>query len=103
MNAERAAVVVYGVTAGIIEALIGAMSRYAARHPELLHDGKPAPREPLRSRRGLVPTGLYAAGVFIGVLLLPRLAAIAYFAVAARAVFFPGGGLTLLRHITRAG
>jgi len=104
-DAERAAVVVYGVTAGIIEALIGAMSRYAARHPELLEDGRPAPQETLHSRRGLVPTALYAVGVLIGVLLLPRLAAIAYFALAARAVFFPGGkgGLTPWRHITRAG
>ena len=82
------------------------MSRYAARHPDLLHEGAaPASREPVRSRRGLVPSGLYAAGVLIGILILPRLAAVAYFAVAARAVFFPGGegGLTLRRHITRAG
>ena len=64
--------------------------------------GGPAP---LRARRGLVATGLYAVAILIGIVMLPRLAAFAYFVVAARAVFLPGGegGLTLRRHITPAG
>ena len=44
-SAERAAVVVYGVTAGLIEALIRWSARWAAAHPELLEGGEAAAAE----------------------------------------------------------
>jgi uncharacterized membrane protein len=88
-DAERAAVVVYGATAVAIEALIGVTSRYAAAHPALLHSGVPEPQTAMR-RHGL-PATLYAVAIMVGVLLLPRIAAVLYLVVAARAVLLPGG------------
>jgi uncharacterized membrane protein len=93
-EAERAAVVVYGATAGVIELLIGAASRYAATQPGLLHDtGAPPPRGALQ-RHGL-PALVYGAGIIVGVLLFPRLGAVLYLLVAARAVLTPAGELRL--------
>jgi uncharacterized membrane protein len=96
-DAERAAVVVYGVTALTIEALIGAARRHADTHPELLHGDAPPQRDTLE-RHG-IPLALYVAAIVVGVLLLPRLAAVAYLVVAARAVLTLGGEgrLTLQR------
>jgi uncharacterized membrane protein len=88
-DAERAAVVFYGATAIAIEALIGAARRYAEAHPELLHGEAPPPLEALR-RHGL-PVAVYGAAMVAGLLLFPRLAAVAYLVVAARAVLLPGG------------
>jgi uncharacterized membrane protein len=88
-DAERAAVVFYGATAVAIEALIGAARRYAEAHPELLHGEAPPPIDVLR-RHGL-PVAVYGAAMVAGLLLFPRLAAVAYLVVAARAVLLPGG------------
>ena len=89
-SAERAAVVVYGVVAALIEVLLASASRYAAAHPDLLVEGAPAP--PSRDRaRGGIRAGLYAVLLLFGILLLPRLAAFGYFAVAAYAVLSPRG------------
>jgi uncharacterized membrane protein len=52
-TAERAAVVVYGVLAGIIELLMAAASRYAASQPELLVPGTPPPPVADRARGGI--------------------------------------------------
>ena len=94
-DAERAAVIFYGATAIAIEALIGASRRYAEAHPELLHGEAPPAIEVLR-RHGL-PVAVYGAAMVAGLLLFPRLAAVAYLVVAARAVLLPGdeGRLTL--------
>jgi uncharacterized membrane protein len=94
-DAERAAVVVYGATAGVIEALIGAAWRHTATHPSLLHGDQPPPRVALR-RHGL-PVTVYGLAIFAGVLVFPRIAAVLYFLVAARAVLARGaeGRLTL--------
>jgi uncharacterized membrane protein len=87
--AERAAVVADGVTAGLIELLLATASRYAASRPDLLKPGAAPPRAD-RARGGIRFT-LYGAMLLAGVLLLPKLAAFGYFAVAAYAVLSPRG------------
>jgi uncharacterized membrane protein len=90
-EAERAAVVAYGATAILIEALLFAAMRYAAAHPELLEGEAPKPAERVRDHRGPISAALYSSALVIGILLLPRLAAVGYLLVAVRAVLFPGG------------
>jgi uncharacterized membrane protein len=92
-EAERAAVVVYGVTAGLIELVMGAASRYVRTQPSLLRGETPPPRGELR-RHGL-PAIAYGGGIVLGVLLFPRLGAVLYLLVAARAVLTPAGELRL--------
>jgi hypothetical protein len=58
---------------------------------ELLEGEPPAPAERVRDRRGPLSAALYSAALLIGILLLPRLAAVGYLLVAVRAVLFPGG------------
>jgi len=100
--AERAAVVVYGATAVLIEGLLGAMRHYAAAHEELV-DGE-APPDPVGVRRVVAHPTLYGVSIVAGVLLLPRLAAVAYLLIAARAVLLPGReGRLSLRWITPSG
>jgi uncharacterized membrane protein len=89
-DAERAAVVVYGVSAAVIELLLASASRYAASRPDLLVEGTPPPAPADRARGGL-RAFLYAAMLVAGILVLPRLAAFGYFAVAAYAVLSPRG------------
>jgi uncharacterized membrane protein len=96
-SAERAAVVVYGVLAATIELLLGNASRYAAAHPELLKEGAAPPPRADRARGGIRFT-LYGVLLILGVLLLPRLAAFGYFAVAAYAVLSPRGEGRLTLH-----
>ena len=74
-DAERAAVVVYGVVAIAIEALLAAMTRRAGE-----------PQAP-RTARGVA----YAVAIAFAVLLFPRVAAFAYLAVAAFAVLAAQG------------
>jgi uncharacterized membrane protein len=95
-EAERAAIVVYGATAGVIEALLAAMRRHVAAHPELHAAGAPAPVHRPVAQQAARPA-LYGAAMIVGLLLLPRLAAVLYLLVAARAVLVPGreGRLTL--------
>jgi uncharacterized membrane protein len=92
-EAGRAAVVVYGVTAGMIEALMGAAWRYAATQPALLYEDTPPPRGAMQ-RHG-IPAVVYGVAIVAGLLLFPRLAAVLYLLVAARAVLFPAGVLRL--------
>ena len=92
-DSGRAAVAVYGFTAGTIELLMGAAWRYAATQPALLDGDAPPPRGAME-RHG-VPALLYGAGIIGGVLLFPRLGAVLYLVVAARAVLFPAGELRL--------
>jgi uncharacterized membrane protein len=89
-NAERAAVVVYGLTAALIELLLATASRYAAARPDLLAEGAP-PTVPADRARGGIRAFLYGAMLLAGILILPRLAAFGYFAVAAYAVLSPRG------------
>ncbi len=94
-GAERAAVIVYGVTALVIELLMQTMTRYAAAHPELMHGGAaPTPAAgPLERSltRGTLRTVGYGLAIIVGVALLPKAAAFSYFLVAAVAVLSPGG------------
>ena len=90
-SAERAAVVVYGGVALVIEFLGAAMWRYAASQPGLLpQDGAPLPEHAQRRSRG-VRGALYGIALFLGILLVPRLAAFGYFFVAAVAVLSARG------------
>jgi uncharacterized membrane protein len=89
-SAERAAVVVYGSVAGVIELLLATASRYAAARPELLKEGAPPPPRAERARGG-IRFSLYGVMLFAGILLLPKIAAFGYFAVAAYAVLSPRG------------
>ena len=100
-SAERAAVVVYGVTAGLIEALIRASARWAAAHPDLLKGGEAAAPDVAPADVPVAP--LYGLALIIGVLVLPRLAAFGYLIVAARAVLVPGSEGRLTLSIGRRG
>ena len=100
-SAERAAVVVYGVTAGLIEALIRASARWAAAHPDLLEGGEAAAPDVAPADVPVAP--LYGLALIIGVLVLPRLAAFGYLIVAARAVLVPGSEGRLTLSIGRRG
>ena len=92
----RAAVVAYGATAVLIEALLGIMRRYASAHAEIMD--REAPAEPAGVQRVIAHPTLYGTAIIAGVLVLPRVAAVAYLLIAARAVLLPGGEgrLTLL-------
>ena len=99
-SAERAAVVVYGLIAGMIELLLATAARYAAAHPDSSRRATAPPRAE-RARGGLrfalygVADRRRAAA--------PRLAAFGYFAVAAYAVLSARGeGRLTLRGPLRA-
>ena len=90
-SAERAAVVVYGATAVLIEVLGAAAWRYAASQPGLMADHTAPLPEAAQRRRGTLRGGLYGLALFLGILLLPKLAAFGYFLVAALAVLTARG------------
>jgi uncharacterized membrane protein len=102
-EAERAAVAFYGATAAAIELCMTAAWRYAVAHHELLHEPTEGPRHRIH-RRGIVSAAMYAALIVFAVLVVPRLAAIAYLFVAMRAVLLPAeeGTLALPRPGRRA-
>jgi TMEM175 potassium channel family protein len=90
-SAERTAVILYGATAAAIDLLLAAAWRHAARERELVASDEGValvPPTPLRAGRGAV---LYGLAVVLGVLVLPRLAAVGYLLVALRAIFLSGG------------
>jgi uncharacterized membrane protein len=96
-EAQHAAVVVYGIAAGLIEALLAAASRYAAAHPELLHEEHRTTTMPrTTAHRSAIGTALYAVAILAGIFIAPRITAVAYLAVAIRGVMLGGqeGGLT---------
>ena len=97
-DAERAAVVVYGTTALIIELLMAASWRYAGSRPGVLSDPDPSLPEGVDRRGGTLSVVLYAAAIAVGVLLFPRLAAFGYLAVAAVAVLSARGEGRLTLH-----
>ena len=90
-SAERAAVVVYGATSVVIEVLGAAAWRYAASQPGLMADHTAPLPEAAQRRRGTLRGGLYGLALFVGILLLPKLAAFGYFLVAALAVLTARG------------
>jgi uncharacterized membrane protein len=90
-DAERAAVVVYGATALVIELLMAASWRYAGSRPGVLSDPESSLPGSVERRRGTIGVALYAAAIAVGVLLFPRLAAFGYLAVAAVGVLSARG------------
>ena len=90
-SAERAAVVVYGATSVLIEVLGAAAWRYAASRPGLMTDRSAPLPETAQRRRGTLRGGLYGLAIFVGILVLPRLAAFGYFLVAALSVLSARG------------
>jgi len=104
-TAERTAVVFYGATAIAIELLLETAQRYAAAQPDLMHAGRaPAVPEQRQARgRGGPSTVLYVVAGVVGVLLLPKAAALGYLLVAVRSIFVAGGESRLLPRWLRAG
>jgi len=99
-DSERAAVVVYGITLLVIDLLLLAASRYAAKHPELLfEEGEDGPATSSSAGwRGTARFIAYAVAIVAGVLILPRLAALAYLAIAIREILSARGeGRMVLR------
>jgi hypothetical protein len=74
----------------VIELLMASAARYVASRPDLLEDGVAPPPAVARSRGG-VRAVLYTLLLVAGILLLPRIAAFGYFAIAAIAVLSPRG------------
>ena len=90
-SAERAAVVAIVVAAGDIEMEMGCAWRSAASRPGLLVDADAPLPEQVQRRRGTLRGALYGVALFLGVLVLPKLAAFGYFVVAAVAVLSARG------------
>jgi TMEM175 potassium channel family protein len=92
-DAERAAVVFYGITAAIIELMLAVAVRYAVSRPELvegeLPDLPPSARE--RGRWGALGAALYGLAILAGLFIFPRIGAVAYLIVALRSVVVVGG------------
>ena len=92
-DAERAAILFYGVTAVVIELLLRASVAYALSKPELTHahhEGKPLPEHPTPWNEA-ANSAIYGLAILAGILIFPKLAAIGYFIVAVRGVFVIGG------------
>jgi TMEM175 potassium channel family protein len=89
-EAERAAVAFYGATAAAIELCMTFAWRYAVTHHELMHEPTDGPQHRME-QRGIVNAAMYAALIVFAVLVVPRMAAIAYLVVAMRAVLQPAG------------
>jgi uncharacterized membrane protein len=88
-RAERVAIAFYGATALVIELLLVAGVRQAAKEPDLLVEPSDADAFPLRhkrERRGWFRTLAYPAAIAVGIIAFPKVAAIAYLVVAAQGV-----------------
>jgi uncharacterized membrane protein len=89
-EASRTAVGLYGLTAIVIDTLLAASVRHAARHPELARSQPSETPEPPTSRaRSWRPSAsvvAYALAILAGILVFPKLAAAAYLAVAIRSL-----------------
>lgn len=89
-EASRTAVGLYGLTAIVIDMLLEASVRHAARHPELTRSQPPeTPAPRLSEARGWWPSPsvvVYGLAILAGILVFPKLAAAAYLAVAIRSL-----------------
>lgn len=81
-EAERVAVALYGVTLILITLTLALMWRHATRDPELLEEDVGDLVAEEAERRGFAALALYAVGIAVGVIVLPRLAGFGYLAVA---------------------
>jgi uncharacterized membrane protein len=87
-EASRTAVGLYGLTVLVIDVLLQASVRRAARHPELARS-QPSefPEPPLPVARSWPPSPsviVYALAILAGIFVFPKIAAAAYLAVAVR-------------------
>jgi uncharacterized membrane protein len=91
-SSERAAIVLYGASALLIEVLLRASVRYASAHPKLVLAEMEARPEPADARGWRAATGsaLYAVAILVGVLVFPKAAAAGYLLVALRGVIVAG-------------
>jgi hypothetical protein len=89
-EASRTAIALYGLSALVIDVLLQAGVRHAARHPELARSQpSDTPKPPLSEHRSWRPSpsvAAYALAILVGILVLPKLAAAAYLAVAVRGI-----------------
>jgi uncharacterized membrane protein len=93
-DAERAAVVFYGVTLLVISILLRVLWDAIAQHPELL-DASVSTQEIRPIRRAALPNiGFYAAAIGLA-LLLPQAAVFGYLAIAIAAVWRARGDRSL--------
>jgi uncharacterized membrane protein len=92
-DAERAAVVFYGITALIIEVLLRVGIRHAASQPDLWVDEPVQAPARVRGRDWHAALGgvLYTAAILVGLFVFPRIGAVAYLLVALRGVVVIGG------------
>jgi uncharacterized membrane protein len=92
-DAERAAVVLYGIVALLIEVLLGLAVRYAISRPDLLVGEAPDVRADAHERGWWAALGaaLYGLAILAGVFIFPRVGAVAYLVVALRGVVVVGG------------
>jgi uncharacterized membrane protein len=104
-EASRTAVGLYGLTVLVIDLLLEASVRRAARHPELARSqSSETPAPPLSEARSWRPSPsvvVYALAILAGIFVFPMLAAPAYLAVAVRGLVMlhsdTGVGFRLLR------
>ena len=106
-QAERVAIAFYGATALLIELLLVAGVRHAASQPDLFVDPADAESRLLkrkRERRGWFRTLAYPAAIALGIIAVPKAAAIVYLVVAAQGVVSLGddGQFTIRRLRARA-
>jgi uncharacterized membrane protein len=89
-EASRTAVGLYGLTALVIDMLLEASVRHAARHPELARSQpSETPAVPLPEARSWRPSPtvvVYALAILAGIFVFPKLAAAAYLPVAIRSL-----------------
>ncbi|MGO8905778.1 MAG: TMEM175 family protein [Solirubrobacteraceae bacterium] len=89
-EASRTAVGLYGATVLVIDMLLDASVRHAARHPELARSQPPQKATPpppgRRSWRPSLSVVVYAIAIIVGIFVFPKLAAAAYLAVAVRSL-----------------
>jgi uncharacterized membrane protein len=87
-EASRTAVALYGLTALVIDMLLEASERHAARHPELARsDSSQTPSAPLPEPSSWRPSpsvAVYVLAILLGIFVFPKLAAAAYLAIAVR-------------------
>jgi uncharacterized membrane protein len=108
-RAERTAVAFYGVIALLIELLLRASVRHVESHPDLMaapSEGRPAAEGGApRAWWGWLTTAVYSLAILVGIFALPKLAIIAYCAIAVRGALVIGGEgrLSLAGHTRRAG
>jgi uncharacterized membrane protein len=94
-RAERVAIGFYGLTALVIELVLRAGVRYAASQPHLAAEPPPDESPPVMdqpdSRWASLSAAVYSLAIVFGIVLVPRVAVVAYLAIAIRGALVVGG------------